>query len=165
MDPMNLVLDSTWVRLKPDPNVGDLPGLFATEMEFVVKGVDINELGLAPTVAEQAASNARGEFSEIPILDDIGLDVFSADEVGILRFPDRSKTGILLVEGSFPDQHPQDWLDQLAAHRRALLAVSSRGPGRYSSLGPWMATWRLGVVHVAVHLTTSGVGISPPENH
>lgn len=161
MNMNNSKLDSSWSRLSRIAEIGEMPGLHANSLELVVCGVDLNKLGLSVQLRQlhEAGLSVGSHHTELPFLDGIALDISHPNKVRIMHRPDPAADPVSIAEGVFQDKHPEQWISALATDNRALLAISTQGPGGFKTQRQWTDTWRVGIVNLALYATASGVGI------
>ena len=147
-----------WNRYGANPDIGGLPGLCCTQLEWTVRKIDLRPLMLPGKDLLTAETRV-----EIPTLEDIGIDVGQGTDLRILRMTPSAftRTPQVLVEGIFEDPHPDEWLRLLAEHKRAVLYLGDEPPSTFSTMADWYAAIHLAIVQVAVYLTPSGVGLTP----
>lgn len=151
-------MDNVWVRLVKIPSLGNLMGIYSTLPEWGLYGHSTESLGLVPL-----ASLKQG--SEIPVVQGIGLDVGAGRDVRFLRLAPGSleEDPEVVVAGNFGDRHPDEWVNQLFTDGRGVLAIGEKSPERFATMGDWMDTWHIGIVHTTGYYTADGVSARRPE--
>ena len=155
---------NVWARLSNLAafGVGVDVGLFTTDVEWLSRGIDPDKLGLLQMGPGLRENTPDGELVELPFHDDLLIDLHVRRTARLLRIPPGEMVDDpeVVVEGTFDDEHPSEWVDELFREMRGLLAVAPSGwDDSFGSLAGWMDTWRVGVVGVARRMTSEGVGI------
>lgn len=137
-----------WLRLDPMPDFGGHPGIFMEGGELAKNGNTPASLGMLD-MSQPVAGDV--DQVRVPDLPGIALDVHKG---GIVRLvapkpnPFRRDYPVL-AEGSFVDEHPDLWVQSLAHHGQAVLAIGQK-PAAFPTIHDWQKTWHVGIVPLVI---------------
>lgn len=135
---------------------GETAGIFLPSAEWRVQGVDPVEVGFRP-----GHELMTGE--EVLVLHNVAIDISDWHEVRIVRMPPdgamvRSDRVQPVVEAVFPDAHPSEWVDALAADEIGVVVVGDRPPAVYGTFDAWLAEALVAPVQVLRWIANEGAG-------